>query len=153
MAKPLRLDLGTDDEVAPRIAHGDRIEQISRCLRTALFNQLRARAWPQSPSLPQWLDEGYQALLDARRQVEDMPLMRWRGFNVAKIYAERCANWTKSIARRGHYGPVGRGQATIAPRAGRVHGQDARDANGIQIDAAPPPNFGGRVDELLGFFR
>ena len=73
--------------MAPRIAHGDRIEQISRCLRTALFNELRARAWPQSPSLPQWLDEGYQARLDARRQVEDMPLMRWRGINVARIYA------------------------------------------------------------------
>jgi hypothetical protein len=73
--------------VAPRIAHGDRIEQISRCLRTALFNELRARAWPQSHSLPQWLDEGYQARLDARRQVEDMPLMRWRGINVARIYA------------------------------------------------------------------
>ena len=73
--------------MAPRIAHGDRIEQISRCLRKALFNELRARAWPQSPSLPLWLDEGYQARLDARRQVEDMPLMRWRGINVARIYA------------------------------------------------------------------
>jgi hypothetical protein len=53
----------------------------------ALFNELRARAWPHSPSVPRWLDEGYQARLDARRQVEDMPLMRWRGINVARIYA------------------------------------------------------------------
>jgi hypothetical protein len=73
--------------VAVRIVHGDRIEQVSRCLRTALFSELRARAWPQSPRVPQWLDEGYQARLDARRLVEDMPPMRWRGINVARIYA------------------------------------------------------------------
>ena len=73
--------------MAERIVHGDRIEQASRCLRTALFSELRARAWPQSPRVPQWLDEGYQARLDARRLVEDMPPMRWRGINVARIYA------------------------------------------------------------------
>jgi hypothetical protein len=37
--------------------------------------------------VPQWLDERYQARLDARRLVEDMPPMRWRGINVARIYA------------------------------------------------------------------
>ena len=73
--------------MAVRIVHGDRIEQVSRCLRTALFSELRARAWPQSPRVSQWLDEGYQARLDARRLVEDMPPMRWRGINVASIYA------------------------------------------------------------------
>ena len=73
--------------MAVRIVHGDRIEQVSRCLRTALFSELRARAWPQSPRVPQWLDEGYQARLDARRLVEETPSMRWREINVARIYA------------------------------------------------------------------
>jgi hypothetical protein len=89
VAQPL-LDLGVTRRPRqwPRAsAHTDRIEQVSRCLRTALFNELRARAWPQSPSVPQWLDEGYQARLDARRQVEEMPSMRWREINVARIYA------------------------------------------------------------------
>jgi hypothetical protein len=58
--------VGTD-EVAARIVHGDRIEQVSRSLRTALFNELRARAWPQSPGVPQWLDDAFQARLSARR--------------------------------------------------------------------------------------
>jgi hypothetical protein len=78
--------VGTD-EVAARIAHGDRIEQVSRSLRTALFNELRARAWPQSPSAPQWLNESFQARLSARRQVEEIPPIRWRGINLARIYA------------------------------------------------------------------
>ena len=69
----------------PRVS--PHVEQVSRCLRTALFNELRARAWPQSPRVPQWLDEGYQARLDARRQVEEMPSMRWREINVARIYS------------------------------------------------------------------
>jgi hypothetical protein len=68
-------------------AHADRIEQVSRCLERALFNELRARAWPQSSRVPQWLDEGYQARLDARRLVETTPSMRWREINVARIYA------------------------------------------------------------------
>jgi hypothetical protein len=89
MAQPI-LDLSVTRRSRqwPRAsAHVDRIEQVSRCLETALFNELRARAWPLSPRVPQWLDEGYQARLDARRLVEETPSMRWREINVARIYA------------------------------------------------------------------
>jgi hypothetical protein len=87
MAQPIP-DLSVMRRLWPRVSpHVDRVEQVSRCLQTALLNELRARAWPRSPSVPRWLDEGYQARLDARRQVEEMPAMRWREINVARIYA------------------------------------------------------------------